>query len=361
MKNRQILKLLVGALFLVAFFGIVTPAAAKLKATAAFYVWDDNDSEYKNSVADLFLDGTETHVIHELGFDNDAYDPLDGAKTQEVCDKVAALNPDGIPNNGDEDPAWREDCPAAAIGAGNGEFAGVLELGIPYDDNDGARAFESSEKWSLIDCDLNGSGAWNGTDLTYNTLINYNPGGTPGSIPYLANWDIVNKPAMIGSPQPGTDQDDFFKILAIDKNTACSNNTCANELVTTIYLDLDISGNNDLSAAGDGIPVNDSGSLPSGRVCFFAKVFPITWPTNPATPVWSGNPQARFSAGGGDKTVNFNLFGPTAITLEQFGAESLGNVHPAIWLTIFLLLGAITFVLIRERAQDSSVTIRKQE
>jgi hypothetical protein len=352
MKKHILLKILVGLLFFVGFFGIVSPAAAQLKANAQFYVWDDNELKYKTSIVDLFLDGSETHVIHELGFDNAQYDPQDGSWTQDVCDAVAAL---GTAN----DPSFVENCPAdvatTSVG-GTGKFAGVAQLGIPYDDLDGARAFDFSLDWSLIDCDLDGDLDWDNTDLTFNTLTAF-----AGGIPYLANWDIVNYPPMVGSPPAGTDQDDFFKILTIDTLTACSNATCANELVTTMFIDLDINGDNSLTAAGDGTPVNGSAQLPSGRVCFFARIFPITWPTNPATPSWGGNPQARFSAGGGDKTTNFNLFGPTAITLEQFMAQSPGGVHPGVWLAIIVLVAAIAIVLIREARQGQFMTIRKDQ
>jgi hypothetical protein len=334
MNKRTFIRVLGIVLVLVAILGIATPAAAKLKAVADFSVWDDNDFQFKHSIVNLWLDGSETHVIHELGFDKKAYDPNDGGTTQEVCDRIHALGLAG-------DPSWLEDCPTSIATTGDGNYAGVLELGIPYDDIDGARAFNSSLDWGIIDCDLNGDMSLDGSDLLYNTLINFNPGGAIGHIPYLANWDIFNTP-----PTPHV-QSDFFKVLAIDTKTVCSNNTCKHELVTTIFLDLDINGDNQLTHAGDGVPADASGALPGGCTCFFARIFPITWPTTPATPAWNGNPQARFSAGGGDKTVNFNLYGPTAITLDSLAAQSPGGVHPFAWAGIFVLVTVIAVDLIR--------------
>ena len=361
MNFKNTLRTLLFLLAVTILFGIVHPAYARLKATAAVYVFDDQAFEYKNSLVAVNLDGQETHVIHELGFDNALYNPyVTTSVNYALCQEIIALSNPSHPQHS----KWLENCPTAR----NTKYAGILQLGIPYQKTETggtAQFFASSLGWSLVDCDLNRDGSWNtgggaSSDLKFNTL-QFPPTTPPTGNPLLLpNWDVQTMPAPPPTT-PGVVQSIYFKILAKDVVNNCNTGNCLTELVTTIFVDLDINKDNNLTAAADGVPVNQSGSLPSGRVCFFARVFPITWPTTPASPTWSGNPQARISAGGGDKTVNFRLFGPTAITLEQFGAESLGNVHPAVWLTIFLLLGAITFVLIRERAQGSTMTIRKEE
>ncbi len=366
MKNRNLLWILSTLIVFIILFGIVTPSRAELAATDIFLIWDDDALSYENNVVSLFLDGSETHVVHEIGFDNDKYDPTtvgNNNPTQKVCARVSALTNPGNPQGS----KWRENCPPATGIYANNKWTGVMELGIPRLDNDsGAYAFAYSLDWSLIDCDLNSNNAWNNGDYTFNTLLKppmppSSGGGTSNPL-LLPKWDIVNNTAA-ATP--------YFKILAIDVETNCSTGNCAKELVTTIFMNLDTNGDGSLTTA-DGVPVNPSGNLKSGRVCFFARIFPIHYTytdvnnppvagldprtVNPApTAVWTGNPQARITAGGGDKTVNFDLFGPTAITLDKLAAQSPGGIHPYVWLSIFVLLMAISFILIKESRQKLQV------
>lgn len=341
MKIRRFIYALIAVLVFMIGFSVVPGAYAKLKVVSAFYVWDDTSMTFKNSTVDLRLDGSVTHVIHELGFDNDLYNPaVAGSTTKAVCDRVAALS----------DPAhaqhsqFRNLCPDAR----NTRYAGVLELAMPYDKIEAggtARAFAYTANWSLIDCDLDSNQAWNNTDLEFNTIA---------SAPVLLkNWDTQSFPINGLTLPGGTTQDEFFKILAIDVKTPCSTGNCANEIVTTVFLDLDIDKSNTLTAAGDGIPVNASGSLPGGRVCFFAKAYPVTYPTNPASVAWGGNAQARITAGGGAKTVNLSTQGPTAISLASLTAQTPAGISPGIWLFIVLLLSAVAFLLIRGSRRKS--------
>ena len=338
MKNRNILNLLVFLLILVIAFGTAPEALAKLKATSAFYIWDDTDLKFNHSIAALHLDGNETNVIHELGFDNDPYDPNE-ATTRAMCDKVAALEslPETDPNYG----KWRENC----LDARTTSYAGVMELGVPYEKIEAAgiaHAFDYTLEWSLIDCDLNKDLSWNNLDLVVDTVAN-----RPA---LLANWDTLTQPSppTVGDFPSGMTQRDFFKVLAIDVVTSCTTGNCSKELVTTIFIDLDINGDDQLTALEDGLPADASGALPGGCVCFYAKAFPITWPTTPPSAVWGGNPQARITAGGGDKTVNFDLLGPTVISLDKFSALSPGGIAAPVLLAIVLLIAGIAVVLIRE-------------
>lgn len=373
MSNKLILRSLIVLLMAVVLLGVVAPAVAEVNATKAFYVWDDNALQYKNSISDLFLDGSETHVIHEIGFDNDLYDPtVAGKPLKEMCDKVAALQ--GLPANDPNFGTWREDCPLATDHPT--KFAGVMELGIPHIDNtNGAYAFAYSDDWSLIDCDINTDGGFTNGDLSFNTLLT--PPLSPNDPTYVAGDDPILLPywdVQSGYP-PNLNQAFNFKILAIDVKTACTSGNCLEELVTTIFFDLDTTNDEALTTA-DGVPVDATGGEESGRTCFFARVYPIhssfTDINNPPVVgldprtfnggypnVWTGNPQARITAGGGAKTVNFNVFGPTAITLEQLIAQSPGGVNPVVWAAIFVLLTAIAFVLLRESRQQ--VFLRKDE
>lgn len=348
MYHRKILILLTILLVLVITFALVPDAFAKLKATAPFYVWDDNDLHFSHDIVSIWLDGHETDVIHELGFNNDPYNPEDGATTQAMCEKVAALENPAHPQH----DRWLENCPDAR----DTKYAGVMELGVPLDKTEPeglAFVFDYTLEWSLIDCDLNGDMSWDHGDLTFNTLLNH-----PALLP---NWDIMTFPTPTVPFPAGLDQRDYFKVLAIDVVTPCSMGNCDHELVTTIFLDLDINKDNLLTAAGDGVPADATGALPGGCVCFFAKAFPIDKSVTP-TAIWGGNPQARITAGGGDKTVNFNLFGPSAITLENLVARSPGGIHPYVWLVIVTLLASVAFMLIREsRIQRREIFVRKNE
>lgn len=336
MNSRRVLSILLFLLIILIVFGTAPTASAKLKATATFYIWEKDHLHFSHSIANLRLDGKETNIVHELDFDKDFYDPtVQGSTTKAMCDKVAALSDPEHPQHSQ----WRENCPEAR----NTSFAGVMELGVPYqkiEDSGTAYVFDFTKEWSLIDCDLNGDMSWDNTDLNENT-VSENPG-------LLPNWDTVQMPTNGTTFPSDKDQSYYFKVLAIDVVNDCSTGNCTKELVTTIFIDLDINKDNQITAAEDGVPIDATGNMTSGCVCFYAKAIPISWPTTPSSALWVGNPQSRITAGGGDKTVNFNLLGPTVISLDKLAAYSPGGISPAIWLAIFTTLTGIAYILIRE-------------
>jgi len=61
--------------------------------------------------------------------------------------------------------------------------------------------------------------------------------------------------------------------------------------------------------------------IPAGGLCFYAEAQP---PAGDSIP-WAGNLQARIEAGSGDKTVNFSVRGPNAVTINSFTATSQRN------------------------------------
>lgn len=335
MNYRQLLKVLSVLLVFVVFFGVAQTASADLKATNVFYALsDDSPPQYRNSLVKMELDGEPTHAIHELDFDNDNFyyndvvgDPNNLPTVYAMCQEVEAGGGTPCPTDLNVNPDIYL------------KWAGVMELGIPHQDvGNGAIAFVSSASWSLIDCDLDGDDDIDNDDLDVDTRVN------PPL--FLTPW--------LGDPVN-------FQVLLVDDPRTCGNNTCAIEKVTTIFLDLDINDNGVLDQCPIGTDPNTvigtACEIPaSGGVCFFAELVPDVY--TPGDPVWTGNPQARITAGGGDKTVNFNLLGPTAITLENLVAQSPGGIHPAIWLAIFVLLAGIAFVLIRESRQARHVDIR---
>ena len=330
------------ALALFALFGVVQDAAAELTVGSTFYVLDADDRTFKNSNVDVFLNGEEVDVLHEFDFNTDDYVRNDGSTNEAICDINDALTPA---------EGWLDDCPDTAISPTNGQWAGLIQLTVPFTkevSSQAAYAISYTIDWRLVDCDLDGDEDFDGDDLDFDTVV------SPPDV--LANWDIDNPGAVSHDPA------DYYKVLSRDVVTPCSNNTCDSNLVTTLFIDLDINADDDLTMAGDGTPVDEDSQHPSGRVCFFARVFTIEWPTNPPSPAWdSGSPpQARIGAGGGDKTVSLNLFGPTAITLENLTAGSPAGLSPILWLSLFVLLAAAAFALIRVSRRGSGVSIARE-
>jgi hypothetical protein len=138
-----------------------------------------------------------------------------------------------------------------------------------------------------VNCDLNGDGRFNNDDMTV--------------LPTPPPDPLLNTRAYGGYFEPLTPSPK-------DSVVSCGSNNCLDEIVTTltVNLDKDCDGSIDLT-----YPTN---------VCFFAEAKVPTRADGP--PYWGGNLQARISAGGGAKTINFNPTGPTAITLLKLAADS---------------------------------------
>ncbi|HUF37519.1 MAG TPA: hypothetical protein VMN57_03260 [Anaerolineales bacterium] len=295
MKNKTLLNVLVTMLVMVILFGIAQSASADVKLSNIFKAWDRNSLSFENGNVDIFWDGGLVEVYSVLTFDNDLY-------TIKVEDQSSCEVGETTP------------------------WAGNIELGFYHTDNSplGAAGFQSTLSWSIVDCDFNGDGVVNGAD------------------------DLVD----LGENPPTEWTSADFTIITIDEVVPCSTGNCLNEIVTTMYVNLD--------SDCDGTPNED---IALDRVCFFAQAVTPTIDQGP--PYWGGPLQARFSTvtstGGGDMTVNFKPFGPTAITLENLAAQSPGGVHPAVWLAIFVLVAAIAFVLIRESRKGNFISVRRQD
>jgi len=294
MKNRTLLNVLVTMLVMVILFGIAQSASADVKLTNVFKAWDRVSESFENGNVAIFWDGGFVEVYSVLDFDTDLY-------------TIVA-----------------EDDSSCALGETT-PWAGRIELGFYHTDNapSGAAGFQSSQLWEIVDCDFNDDGIVNGADDTVDLGANPPTGWTSAD----------------------------FTVITIDEVVDCEVGHCLNEIVTTMYVNLD--------SDCDGTPNAD---IDLDRVCFFAQA--VTPTVDQGPPYWSGPLQARFATstgGGGDKTVSFDPAGPTAITLENLAAQSPGGVHPAVWLAIFVLVAAIAFVLIRESRKGEFMTIRKDE
>ena len=236
---------------------------ADLKATNVVYAWDYVALKYQNSNVIIPFDGGWVPFWHELDFDNDP---------------------------------WADAC-----GPGTSTpWAGVMYYGLYSRDNNplNAPGFQETRNWELVDCDRTGDGAFNNADLALSppesrtTIASCTSGGTNCN---LLSQDVV---------------------------TACTSGNCADEIVTTFFINLDANCDGALDSP-----------LPTANLCFYAEARTPPPPPPPAgLPFWAGPLQARISTVGGDKTVNFNP-APMAIDLASFAAAPQGNGVLLTWET----------------------------
>ena len=253
-------KTIISLFFLIPILGmLLTPGflRAELKSTNVFYAWDEASNRWENGLMTIYTDLGWLPFIHKIQFsDKNAGDLY------------------SVPGCGSTDSTY---------------YAGVLYYGLYHVDNSplGAPGFLASRDWKLVYCDYNNDG-----DLD-------TPVGENG-IQDVVDWPYQSGITWIVDP-----------IDEID-SSRCGGN-CLNEIVTTIFVNLDTDCNGILDY-----------ELPTGGLCFYAEG---RKPGNADTP-WGGNVQARITVGGGDKTINFHFEpDPTVVLLSSFSARSKeGNV-----------------------------------
>jgi hypothetical protein len=198
------------------------------------------------------------------------------------------------------------------------KWAGVMELGLYNVDNSplGAPGWRESREWQLVACDRNGDGDFDNTDLAVQPMTSV--------VPYTgATLTVITKDLRVG----------------------CTTGNCEYEIVTTIFINTD--------SDCDGV---QNANIPAGGLCFYAEArTPVIEIGSPL--LWGGNIQARISAGGGDKTVNFHVDGAavTAVALTSFTAKledvrSSPMTLPAVVAMVGVAaVGAVTWRLRRAR------------
>ncbi|MDX1435991.1 MAG: hypothetical protein R3335_04225 [Anaerolineales bacterium] len=240
-SKKKLIQFLLGLTAVVSLLVTAQTANAELKATSVVYAWDFNRSQFRNSNVDIPFDSSWVEFIHQIGFDNDLWPDACGPGTST-------------------------------------QWAGEMEFGLYSLDNNPPNeiGFQATRAWQLIDCDLDGDGDFDNNDR------NVDP-STPGAIKLYQ--------ALTPSSQ--------------DQTNPCSTGNCAEEIVTTLFINTDSDCNG-----------TQNTDIPAAGLCFYAEA-----QVPPAGSNW-GNPlQARITAGGGDKTVSFNQQ-PTAIVLKQLQARS---------------------------------------
>jgi hypothetical protein len=262
---------------------LVAPIAvqAELFTTNVVYAWDSDADQFQNSNVIIPWDGTWIPFLHELRFNDDP---------------------------------WTLTTPHGCAEGTTTEWAGELYYGLYHTDTTGQPGFQETRKWSLMSCDRNEDGAFNGGDLV-----------APPS-PY-------DRPILYTECVPASEGGTYCIVEDVDKDveTGCTTGNCANEIVTTIQVNLD----QDCDGVVDpalGVPTDPTTGEPE-MLCFYAEAR-TPWPDLVATGgVWQGPIQARISDAGGDKTVNFDVNEITAVELSAFDAAAQSNGVLLTWET----------------------------
>jgi hypothetical protein len=175
-------------------------------------------------------------------------------------------------------------------GCGLTPYAGIMEFGLYHTDNAplGAPGFQETANWKIVDCDRDGDGSFDGDDRVAQP---------PQDFELYQNLDPLTQ----------------------DEIVACGTGNCQDEIVTTLYINLDTDCDGAIDA---GVPTH---------ACFYAEA---------RTPLelevtWGQTLQARVTAGGGDKTVSFDPQDPPALQVEllSFKAAPQGRNILVTWET----------------------------
>lgn len=184
---------------------------------------------------------------------------------------------------------------ADACGAGTStQFAGPLEIGLYHTDtpaDNNAPGFQApTADWGFVPCSVFASKKY---PAPGDFIATCSVSG--------ARCDIVSKDVV------GTGE--------------CGGN-CSEELLTTLDVNLDTNCDGSRDAGFE-----------SGVCLYWTAVKPPFAP-----PYWEGNIQARVedASQGGDKTINFSVAGPNALSLRSLKAHSAGNLS-----TLVPMLGLV--------------------
>jgi len=188
---------------------------------------------------------------------------------------------------------------ADACGAGTStKYAGTAVLGLGNLDTNGATGFTKTKDWQLVLCNPAG------------------PLSNPQYVPFNCPTCVLQR--------------NVADLVGVG---SCSGSTCAKEILNEFFVNID--------ANCDGTP--DAPGIPAGGLCLYWEA----WSPGPSDPGfsgwWAGNLQARVNVGGGDKTLNFKVAGPNAITLRGLAASSSAPAF-AIGLVVLVAAGMLGLV-----------------
>lgn len=295
METKRQIRLLVGTstLLLVILLLATAPTIhAKLAVTNVVYSWDYGTTNpgYQNSNVTIMANGGWQEFIHQFIGPNSAANEFD---TDPVSTTVVA-SMDGATTS------------TYIIST---TFGGLMDYAVNMTDTNGiGQGFQTTRRWSLVFCDRTREqkndppppwGDLGNADLGLAPANQYY-GGSVGALPLL----IEELPTVFRNQiQP------------------CTNGTCSYQLVTRLIVNLDKDGNGRIDNQYL-IPAGQPDAGKPAALCFYAEA------KRPTVANWAGNLQARISAGGGDKTVNFKTtLAPTAVTLSSFSARTSNSIE----------------------------------
>ena len=275
------------ALVLLGLLAVPIAVQAELKATSIAHAWDvDRNEFFWGQVLVDWGDGQWIPLLQEVYFDRLDRPP------------------------GDDDP------PICKSRNDTTRWAGWIEYGLPYRDNDpaGAEGFQRpSRNWTLIDCDLDGDGYWDQDDLAVGPSVLEDE-----RVQVLAECTVDGTYCKI--------MDDGVNWWQ-DKPDSCpvaTSEHCDQELSTmlVISMDLDCDGEVDEDAAH----LADAAGL-----CVYSEAQSPDY--EPGDPQWTFPLPVRITDADGAKTLMLYPRIVTAVELASFSAEPQGSTVLVSWET----------------------------
>jgi hypothetical protein len=270
-RHEHVIAMFVAMFILVGLMLFVTDnARASIYSNDPLHAWDYVSGKYEPGNAHIQFDESWEPFVHQFTKDSWIW-PDDYGYPHGLYDPCYPTTPTST--------SW----------------GGVAEITLYHTDNNpaGAPGFQQTQNWKLVYCDKDGDGTG------------------------LDNDDLATVGGWVEVPTC------TLRILNQDYVTGlgCGGN-CQDELYTTVVVNCDLNCDDDVDDPGEG--------WPAGGLCIYWEG------QTPSTtvPMWGGNFQARISAGGGDKTVNFDIDAQTDVTLASFTAHSAAGPYVAVLLGV---------------------------
>ena len=281
---------------------LIAPVAvrAELKATSLAYSWDIAMSRFEWGHVTIEWDGSWIPLLQEVYFDH--LDRPPEPHEPQVC----------------ADPTKRT------------RYAGWIEYGLPYLDSEpvGARGFQGSRKWTLVDCDLNGDGNWDDDDLL------------------VGPWVLDEGAQVLAECSAGGTN---CNILHQDYERQCPSETdehCDNDLSTMLLISIDT----DCDGEVDGDAAH---FLDAEGICVYSEA--LTPDYEAGEIFWTFPLPIRITDADGAKTLMLYP-DPTAIDLASFHAEPQGRDVLVSWETA-AEIDNVGFNVYRSMAGDERVRL----
>ncbi|MBI5031846.1 MAG: hypothetical protein HZB51_15055 [Chloroflexi bacterium] len=310
MRTNKTRFALVSTAFVVMLFGLllllVPVADAELALTNVVYSFDtaSNNMGYQSAMVSIYADGAWQPFLHK--FIGPTKSGNEFNDTVFISNVVASVN--GVTQT------YQLNTP----------YAGLLDYSVSMTATNGiGQGFRTTRRWSLVYC--NRTKAQNNDPTPpWGDLNNADLALHPGNQYYT--------PTLLLKDLPTVFQNQVEPCGSGDGN-------CSYKLVTRLLVDISDPNNPNAINPAYLIPAGNTNAGSPAALCFYAEA------KRPSIANWTGsNPQARISAGGGDKTVNFNFVAySTAVALSSFSANSTTDLPILPTLFVVGLLSIVSF------------------